>query len=117
MSVQPTNVHDPLRYRCGDDWFLEVSCANADGTPMDLTGAAIEWRLVTDDSNVVAALTLGNGSSVEPGAPPSTLMIRVTAAQSALIAPGCYRDRTRVTTADGVVSTLSTGRVTALASI
>ena len=121
MSIQArSNLHAPIAFEVGDDWLILVSCSNADGTPMDLTSAALEWKLadIATGKIIVATLTVGSGITIQ--APvmgvASTCLIWLTHTATAAIAPGFYRDQLRVT-AGALVSTQMKGRIEAVSVI
>ena len=118
MSIQTrSNLHDTIAFEVGDDWLIAVSCTNADGTPMDLTGAALEWKLAdVDTGHIFATLTVGSGITIEAAVSgiANTCLIWLTHAVTATIAPGFYRDQLRVTTAQNLISTQMKGRIQAL---
>lgn len=121
MLIRPvSNVHELFNLIAGDDWIFEVSCSNSDGTPIDLTAAAIEYKLATAAGGVVRTLTIGNGITVVPPEAPATYptkcIVLLPHADSALIAPGAYRDQLRVTVG-GLVSTQSKGDLTVTAPL
>jgi hypothetical protein len=119
-AVQQSRTHPPLAFNIGDDWFIEVECKSADGSPLDLRGAEVEWRLTDMAGNTIFDLTVGAGVAIEPAFPPvpypNVVMIRLLPAQTSQIVPGRYQDRTRVRSAHGIVSTQSTGPIDARAS-
>jgi hypothetical protein len=109
-------LHPLATFLVGDTFPIEGYCRDADGDPLDLSGAqAIEWKLETAQSRrceewetpqpptVVLDLTLGNGIAIT-NAPLGQIVITITSAQSAALAPGRYRDQLRVILASGVVS-------------
>lgn len=108
-------LHALAVFLVGDTFPIEGCCTDADGRELDLSGAqAVEWKLETQPRTreewetlttptVVLDLTLGNGIAII-NAPLGQIVITITAAQSAVLAPGRYRDQLRVVTASGVVS-------------
>ncbi|SRR6266550_3865652 len=116
IILKISNVHDPISLEIGDDWIILVQCTNSDGSPMDLTGAGIEWKLVDPTTGTVLyTLTVGSGISVVT---PNTLgqcVVWLTKVQSGTLVAKEYNDQVRVTTAAGLRSTQSRGRITAIA--
>src|ERR1700687_3545927 len=95
-------IHDPIQFFSGDTWQIEFSCSRSNGLPLDLTGASVEWSLDTYDGGVnLLTRTVGNGIAITN---PTGGKCDLTVADpdTALIAPGFYRDRLRVTTRNGV---------------
>jgi hypothetical protein len=60
-APQPSRTHPPLAFDIGDDWFIEVECKSADGSPMDIRGAAVEWKLTDATGAAVLTLTAADG--------------------------------------------------------
>ena len=119
IDLEPGNVHDPIAFDIGDDWFIEIDCTDASGAPLDLTGASLEWTLFNAADPVDAAtplqtLTLGQGVTLD-GTPPTKAIVWLHHTETTQLIPGFYRDRFRVTTVAGVVSTQSVGRIEAVA--
>lgn len=107
-------LHERWGFYCGDTWQMNGPLSYADGTPFDLsTGAALQWELKDDQGNVILLLELGAGITIaDPSdVPPHQCTITVTPAQSALIAPGVYRDQLRAIDPAGLVSTQVVGTI------
>lgn len=113
-----TAIHDPLSFYCGDTWEIAGTLTDASGAPLDLTGAALQWKL-DDPTGAINALTLalGSGITITGLATAGTVLIEPTAVQTAALAAGVYRDQVRVTLADGTVTTQWVGSITALAPL
>lgn len=96
---------DLLLYQ-GDDFFLDVTVNNADGTPFTMTGwvPKAQIRPTPPDETVVAELTCTAASNV--------VSIHLLHVDSALLTEPLYAWDVQVThTADGVVTTLCYGIV------
>jgi hypothetical protein len=107
-------THELLEYVCGDQWEIDALCEDAQGNPLDLTGAAMEWRL--DDARGrgnLLKLTIGAGITVTD-AVKGLARILVTAAQSAALRPDTYRDQLVVTPQASVAMTQWIGPVRAV---
>jgi hypothetical protein len=120
-APQPSRTHPPLAFDIGDDWFIEVECKSADGSPMDIRGAAVEWKLTDATGAAVLTLTAADGGvSIENdtggSTPPFRVMVHLLPAQTSLIKAGRYTDRTKVWTNHGIVSTQVRGEIEARAS-
>lgn len=116
-------VHPLWSFRRGDTFPIAGCCADAVGAPLDLTGATIEWKLqsVPADSDLAPAVVLDLTNGVAGGIAVTNemlgeLAITITAAQSAALIPGRYRDQLRVTLAGGTVSTQWVGFIDILES-
>lgn len=106
------NVHEPLDFICGMDWQLGGPQLNADGTPLGLSGATIQWKLDSVDGGTnFVTLTDGNGISVDLAA--SSVSIDVPAAETAALSPGTYRDYLIVTLQTGPKIPMWTGIIRA----
>jgi len=116
ISLEPNNVHDRLLFNVGDDWFIHLTCNDADGKPIDLisTSAQVEWRLADAAGEVLFTKTLGNGIEIVPNTT-SEILITVTHAETADVPAGHYRDQTRITVGD-IINVQARGRVDAVAT-
>lgn len=111
-----TTIHDPLDYICGDTWELTGPLQDADCDSLDLTGAAVAWRLDSIDAGTnYIALALGSGIVITD-MPSATILVTVPASSTAALAAGNYRDSLRVTLADGTVFTEWSGIIRAAAN-
>ena len=90
----PTTGHRDRNFVAGDDWDINGTLLGQDGNPLDLTNTFIAWALL--DSSGSAVETNAIVTAVNP---PSTGMINIklSAATTAAIAPGCYTDALRIT--------------------
>jgi hypothetical protein len=56
----PGKEHKTFELFVGDDWLINIDCVNPDGvTPMNLTGAAIEWKLINVATSQVVRVFSG----------------------------------------------------------
>lgn len=96
-------------FHAGETWIIDVTCRDAAGAPINLTGAQIAWRLKRG-GQVALDVTLGTGITVVSAAA-GTISIRVTPAMqtAANITAQHYSHELRITTADGTVSTQTRG--------
>jgi hypothetical protein len=46
--------HEPIEVVAGETWDIHGTLLDANGTPIDLTGATVEWVLVDSGGNPVA---------------------------------------------------------------
>jgi len=97
-------LHPLVSFYAGDEFQIAGSLFDQDGTPIGLTGAAIEWKLATLDRSVVLDYSIGGGIAVTDAAN-GLILITVSEGDSAKLSPGRYRDQLRVTTSTGVLST------------
>jgi hypothetical protein len=111
-----TTTHDPLDFICGDSWPLAGPLEDADCNPLVLVGASISWRLDSIDGLTnYLALSVGSGIQIVSNTT-AMILVTVSAAQTANLAPGNYKDSLRVTLADGSVFTEWTGYIRAAAN-
>src|SRR6185295_19067921 len=87
-------IHSPQQFYAGDTWIIEALCTNADGTPMDLTGATVEWKLV-DPLGVAMGVTLASNTSGVVITSPTLGQAKITLTkdQSATLVPGYYKEQ------------------------
>jgi hypothetical protein len=121
IPLQTSNVHSPLSFDIGDTWLIEFECHDVIGVPLNLSGATIEWRLRDGDGNIILLLTdQTTGITVMPppdlNTPSFQCVVTLTPAQTSIIPAGHYVDRLRITTAQGIVTTQSVGRIDAIAT-
>ena len=105
-----TETHPDFLLYSGSTWALDAALHDAACNPLDLTGAAITWRLYNTQGGIKLELTRDNGITVvnEIG---GLCRITVTAAQSKDIAQGSYRDEIVVAMPTGFVSTQAVGSI------
>lgn len=103
-------MHDQAALFAGDTWFIAGTLHDETNAILDLSAAAVQWRLKDQTGNYVLDLSIGNGIAIVDAAA-GTVKITVTPQQSAL-PPGVYFDQCRVTLADGSVSTQWTATIT-----
>jgi hypothetical protein len=96
-----TTVHDPFDFVCGMTWEMSGPLEDADGNPLNLTGAQIAWRLESLDGLArILELTLGAGITVA-SVPLATILVQASTVQTAAVPPGTYKDWLIVTLLDG----------------
>jgi hypothetical protein len=113
-------VHPPLRYLVGDQWQLVFVCTKSDGSPLDLTDADIEWRLLgLDDSlgTVTLVRTNDDDIAVIGDAVQGICILTLDGVDTAMLYPGFYQDQLQVTTAIGALTTQAIGRIEAVPSL
>ncbi len=103
-------VHHPeVTESPGDDWALYGTLTDVDGTPLDLTYAAISWTLIAPDGT----LAIPNNSAQVAVPVPMTsglVVINVPRDVTTTLTPGRYTDALRVTIAD-LRDTIWTGMI------
>lgn len=115
------SLHEPFAFTRGDTFTIEAWLHYADGKPFNLgPGAAIIWQLEDGKGDVILSLSLSAGGiavldldvlDASPPGVPHHCLVTITAAQSAAITEGRYRDQLRATDPAGVVSTQSVGSI------
>lgn len=106
------NTHEPLDFLCGMDWQLGGPQLNADGTPLGLNGATVQWKLDSLDGGT-NYITLTDSSGITVNLTTSSVSIDVPGATTAGISPGAYRDYLIVTLPTGQKIPMWTGIVRA----
>jgi hypothetical protein len=94
-----------------ETWLLQITCLDASGAPLDLTGAtAIRWRLGLDGITFLD-LSLGDGITVVGAASAGVFEVVVTPDMqtAAAITPALYLFEAQVVLADGTVSDVISG--------
>lgn len=104
-----TATHTTFLLYAGDTWIIDAALHDTAGAALDLTGAAVDWRLRAGTA-VKAALNLEDGITITDAAK-GLCRITLPAARSVTLAEGNYRDETQVTLADGTVCTQAVGAI------
>jgi hypothetical protein len=112
-------VHPSQQFYAGDDWLIEATCRNPDGSAMDLSTATLTWRLADIDGLPITTKdSPDNGIEIIPpaaGDPPNgKAFIRVPSYETVLFASDFYLDELTVTTQAGLVVTQWQGRIDVL---
>jgi hypothetical protein len=112
FSPSGATKHSTLQLVPGDHWLFQWLCFEADGAPMDLTGARYRWKLGTAPNlSDVMAFNAGFYSDNEVH---NAVNFIVPPIDTATVPPGYFWDSFVVTQADGTVSTQAIGRIQAL---
>lgn len=86
--------------RLGEDWVFSLQCRDGAGEILDLTGAAVKWR-ITDGDTIIIDAAIGTGLTV-PTPANGLVYFRVTPAQqSAFVGGRGYDHEAQVVMADG----------------
>lgn len=108
-----TETHTDFLQYSGSTWEFDAALHDAAGNPLDLEGAAVDWRLYDSQRTERVHLSLSAGIEVTNAAG-GLCKITVTAQQSATLAQGNYRDEIVVTLASGFVCTQAVGAIMVL---
>jgi hypothetical protein len=127
-----TTTRQSLVFYAGNDYVFQINLGKtkSDGTPLNLSGASAKWT-ATKEAGIV-----GVSSVPTPGLAPAILKqsdgVGVIIAQDAsqnwvlqvsvshtdtAVSPGYYYHEAEVTTPDGKVATVTTGRLQVIATI
>jgi hypothetical protein len=94
-----------LAFHLGETWGMDVTCSDADGNPIDLTGATVKWRLASKTAKIMER-AIGDGIVID--ADPTTGRCKVdvtdTMQTTAAVAVGVYRHELWVVQANGAIS-------------
>lgn len=93
-----------VEFYLGETWTFDIAFNDAAGSPIDLTGADVEFGIARLDGTVVLTRSSTSGVSV---ATPTSGQARVSIEptdQSGFSAPAAYIVQARVQTSDGAVS-------------
>ena len=88
--------HEPVEVIAGEPWDIPGTLL-IDGSPVDLTGATLEWVLVDSGGNPVALAA----EVTVTDAPAGAICISIAGNDTAGLDPGQYNDGLRVTTPGG----------------
>lgn len=122
MQLHPGEVtrHPPLEFYAGDTWEISASCSDGDGNLIDLSTAAITWRLNKTSGANVLQLGVGTGIVLIENTSGDLIvgqcLITVTATQSGALPIDFYQDELTVMVGAKVL-TQFTGRIRALAKL
>ena len=108
-----TARHPDFVLFAGSTWQFDAALHDANCAALDLSGAAIEWRLYDSGGTprITAATPPGTGITITD-AVGGLCKITVAPAQTAPLAAGNYSDEIRCTLATGFISVQSIGRIT-----
>jgi hypothetical protein len=107
--------HDYTEYRAGDDWVIQATLLNPDGTPYDLTGATLNWILLGPDGQ--AAISTGYIVTIGTDPTQGLATIAVDNSLTGPLEPGYYMDALRASKPDAgdpnglIVTTMWDGSV------
>jgi hypothetical protein len=87
--------HDYVELRAGDDWIIQATLLNPDGSPYDLTNATVEWILIGPDG--LAAIITGYTFQVATDPTQGMGVVLVDNTLTVELAPGYYMDSLRAT--------------------
>jgi hypothetical protein len=93
--------HEPIEVIAGETWDIPGTLLDANGSPIDLSGATLEWVLVDRGGNPVAIAAEVTVTDAAAGA----ICISVAAEATAGLDPGYYNDGQRITMPRGERST------------
>jgi hypothetical protein len=96
-------------FHVGETLTIDVTCLDADGVPIDLTGASIVFRLASRSARLLDAV-VGAGVTITDAAAGECRVIITPSMQSiAGIPPGDHLYELRVTSSGGAVSIQAEG--------
>jgi hypothetical protein len=99
-----TALHGPATFYRGNTWEILGELRDADGDPLDLTSAAVEWKVEDSSGATILDLSIGSGIQVTDILG-GKIVITVTPTQSTAINAGTYKDELRVTDQTGAIGT------------
>ena len=103
--------HQRLELVGGDDWTFNEVLVDANGNPINLTGATVLWTLL--DSFGYRALMPSDYTITTPATPIGSAIVKVAAARTSKFTGGGYVDYWRVTSS-GVTQTTLSGSMSVL---
>jgi hypothetical protein len=89
-----------LEFIRGDTWVIDWAFADADGNPVDLTGAHIAWQMRPGTDRPAVARASTDDGSITVDAPAGTISIRLHYSATEQVAPGYYLCDIQVTYPD-----------------
>jgi hypothetical protein len=90
-------LHEPIEVIAGEPWEIPATLLDANGTLVDLAGAALEWVLIDRGDNPVAITAKVTVTDAAAGA----VCISIAGNETAGLDPGYYIDGLRVTMPGG----------------
>jgi hypothetical protein len=114
-------IHPPQQFYLGDTWEISALCTDGDGNLLDLSAAAITWKLQdVADNAIKLTLTIGAGIALVENTSGDLVLgqcqIEVTPEQSGPLAPGYYRDELTVVVGNRTLTQFK-GRIEAIAKL
>jgi len=93
--------HDPAELMAATDWGIDGTLLDADGNPLDLTNATLQWTLIEPQG--LPVLHNGDATITIVGAPTAgSIHISVHHTVNAQLAAGRYIDALQLTIGDAV---------------
>lgn len=92
----PVTHHEDLEVVAGDDWAIDGTLLNADGSVTDLTTAsAVYWTLLGSDGYPILSADQATVAIIDP---PSSGVVRISVSKAVTtgLDPGRYTDAIRV---------------------
>lgn len=111
IIMHPPSTKRDLEFTFGEHWNVDWEVKDGVGTAINLTGATIQWRLVTDTGVTAMTRTVGDGITVT-NATSGFCSLAVSPAHqttATIVEEGNYAYEFRVTTSGGTVSTNASG--------
>ncbi len=90
-------LHEPIEVIAGEPWEIPATLVDANGSPVDLAGATLEWALIDSGDNPVAITAEVTVTNAAAGA----ISISVDASDATGLDAGYYTDGLRVTLRGG----------------
>lgn len=109
-------VYNLIPFMQGDTWTMTVQVQDNNGAAKDLTGYTAKFQ-IRDRAGSTALLSLTQASGIAITAATGTLVITITAAQSAAFTFNKAKYALQVTSSGGVVTTLMHGDVEIISRI
>lgn len=119
IIMHPPSTQRDLQFTFGEHWRVDFEVKDGDGSVVNLTGATIQWRLVTPTGTTAMTRSVGDGLTVT-NATSGFCNLSVTPAHqttASIAEEGNYSYEFRVTTSGGTVSTNARGALTVLPTV
>jgi hypothetical protein len=101
LALPMPEHHEPIEVIAGETWDILCTLLDANDSPIDLTGATVEWALIDSGGNPVAIAAQVTMTDAASGA----ICISIPGNETAGLDPGYYNDGLRVTLRGGGRST------------
>lgn len=105
-----TNTHPPFVLYVGATWQFDAALHDAACNPLDLAGAAVEWRLYDRGGAQRIVLTIGTGVTITDTAN-GLCQIVVPPLETGKLSPGYFRDEIRATLPTGFITVQAVGDI------
>lgn len=106
-----------IGFYIGETWTIDGVAMQPDGTPLDLTGGTVEFRVASSASLILKAVSPTDITIADGTEGTYTLNIAATDSRMTSLQPGTYTYEIDAINADGGVTVQNTGKIALKSSL